>query len=61
MMKLSIEWRILDGKKVALIFDPPTWAMLQLIADERGISAKHLVSEAIAKLFGSVVGTRERD
>ena len=37
MMKLNLEWKILDSNQVALIFDKTSWLAFQMTADSRGV------------------------
>ena len=55
MMHLNLEWKILDKNHVALIFDKPTWALLQDTADARGVDTQNMIVEAVANLLGQVI------
>jgi hypothetical protein len=61
MMKLNLEWKILDGNQVALIFDKPTWLIFQTTADARGLDTGEMIVEALAKLLGPVIARRAED
>ena len=58
MMKLNIEWKLLDRDHVALVFDKPTWMAFQTTADSRGLDTQDMIAEALAKLLGKVMATR---
>jgi hypothetical protein len=58
MLKLNLEWKILDRDHVALIFDKTTFAAFQSIADARGLDTQNMISEALARLLGTPVATR---
>jgi hypothetical protein len=55
MMKLNIEWKLLDRDHVALVFDKPTWMISQTTADQRGLDTQQMIAEALAKLLGPLV------
>ena len=61
MMKLNLEWKIIDGNRVALIFDKPSWIAFQTTADARGVDTGDMIAEALAKLLGPVIATRSPD
>jgi hypothetical protein len=58
MLKLNLEWKILDRDHVALIFDKTTYAAFQSIADARGLDTQNMISESLARLLGTPVATR---
>ena len=55
MLKLNIEWKILDRDHVALVLDKPTWAIFQTTAEQRGLDTQEMIAEALAKLLGPVM------
>ena len=61
MMKLSLEWKLLDHKQVALIFDTATWALLQMTADAKGFNTQDMIVEAVVNLLGPVVARPIQD
>jgi hypothetical protein len=61
LKKLSLEWKIIDGNKVALLFDKPTWALFQSVADSRNADTGQMITEAIAQLLGPIVARPSKD
>ena len=61
MMKLNIEWKVLDRDHVALVFDKPTWMAFQTTADSRGLDTQEMIAEALAKLLGPIVAKRSEN
>ena len=61
MMRLNLEWKIIDRDHVALIFDKPTWALFQSTADSRGVDTGDMIAEAVANLLGPTVARRTKD
>jgi len=55
MMRLSLEWTLLDQDHVALVFDKNTWKAFQLVAEDRGLDASEMILEALAKLLGTAM------
>lgn len=55
MEKLRLEWRVIDKNHVALIFDPPTWALLEQEAQSRGMETTDMVAGGVAMLLGRAV------
>jgi hypothetical protein len=37
LVKLNLKWKIIDSDRVALLFDKPTFAAFQIVADARGV------------------------
>jgi len=58
MLKLSLEWKMLDRDHVALVMDKTTYAAFQSVADARGVDTQDMISEALARLLGTLVATR---
>ena len=61
MMKLSLEWKIIDKQHVALIFDKPTFAVFQQTADTRGVETTDMIVEALVKLLGPIAASPIKD
>ena len=61
MMKLNLEWKILDSNQVALIFDKTSWLAFQMTADSRGVDTSEMIIEALVKLLGPVFASRTKD
>lgn len=59
MLKLKLEWKIINRDQVSLIFDTSTWLLLQDKANARGMETTTMVAEAIANLLGPVVATKQ--
>jgi hypothetical protein len=57
MQKLNLEWKILDGSQVALIFDKTSWLAFQSTADSRGVDTCEMIAAAVVKLLGPVIAT----
>jgi hypothetical protein len=55
MIRLNLEWKIIDGNHVALVFDKPTWLAFQTTADSRGLDTSEMITEALVKLLGTVM------
>ncbi len=55
MQKLCLEWKVLDQDHVALIFDKPTFAAFQLVAETKGIEPTEMISEAVVGLLGIIM------
>ena len=58
MLKLNLEWKVLDRDHVALVFDKTTYAAFQSVADARGLDTQNMITEALARLVGTLVATR---
>jgi hypothetical protein len=58
MMKLNLQWKMIDRDHVALVFDKPTWMVFQTTADSRGLDTQDMIAEALAKLLGPIVARR---
>jgi hypothetical protein len=61
MIRLNLEWKILDDNRVALVFDKTSWVALQTMADSRGLDTSEMITEAVVKLLGPVLGSRAED
>ena len=61
MLKLNIEWKILDRDHVALVFDKPTRTIFQTTADSRSTNTQSMILEALAKLLGPIVARRSEN
>jgi hypothetical protein len=61
MIKLNLEWQLIDGNRVALIFDKSSWMAFQTTAETRGIETTDMISEAVVKLLGPAVMGPVRD
>jgi hypothetical protein len=62
--RLQLEWGLVesDGKKCpALIFDPATWQIIEMIAAEEGSEAQPMITEAVVSALGKVIYARHRD
>ena len=59
MLKLKLEWKIIDRNQVSLTFDSTAWLLLQEKADARSMETTTMVAEAIANLLGPVVATKQ--
>lgn len=55
MEKLTLEWRVLDGQHVALVFDIPSWRLLEHEAKERGMETTDMIAGGVAMLLGRAV------
>jgi hypothetical protein len=55
MMNLNLEWKIIDGNRVALIFDTPSWRAFQTTADARGVDTSDMITEALVKLLSPII------
>jgi hypothetical protein len=53
--KLTLEWTQLEDGARALVFDPPTWAAFEKVAQAQGKTAQQLISTAVAASFGTVL------
>jgi hypothetical protein len=58
MLKLNLEWKVLDRDHVALVFDKTTYAAFQSVADSRGLDTQDMISEALARSLGTLLATR---
>lgn len=58
MLKLNLEWKILDPDHVALVMDKKTYMAFQSVADARGLDTQNMITEALARLLGTLVATR---
>ncbi len=54
MMRLTLQWQVLDKDHVALVFDKATWAAFHLTADTRGVDAGSMIVEALSNLLGPI-------
>ncbi len=61
MMRLRLEWKVLDAGQAALVFDQTTWAAFQMVADERGVDTGGMIVEALTSLLGMIVARRNKD
>jgi hypothetical protein len=61
MLKLNLEWKILDDNRVALVFDKTSWLAFQSTADARGVDTCEMIAEAVVKLLGPVIATPSKD
>ena len=52
--RLTLQWRILDGDEVALVFDKSTWATFDIEAQALGIDTGEMIIRALAELLGPI-------
>lgn len=58
MNSITLDWLIVDGEHVALVFDKTAFSAFQSLAAARGIETTELITETLAGLFGDVFVTR---
>jgi len=58
MLKLNLEWRILDPDHVAIVIDKTTYVAFHSVATARGLDTQNMITEALARLLGTPVAAR---